>query len=67
MESEKVGLNLNIQKMKIMQEATVRMEYETTDWLKIGKGVRQGCILSLCLFNLYAGCIMRNARMQHKL
>ena len=36
------------------QEATVRTGYETTDWLKIGKGVRQGSILSPCLFNLYA-------------
>ena len=42
------------------QEATVRTEHGTTDWLKIGKGVRQGCILSLCLFNLYAEYIMRN-------
>ena len=36
------------------QEATVRTGHETTDWFQIGKGVRQGCILSLCLFNLYA-------------
>ena len=42
------------------QEATVRTEYGTTDWLQIGKGV-QGCILSPCLFNLYAKYIMRNA------
>ena len=45
------------------QEATVRSRYETTDWFKIGKGVRQGCILSPCLFNLYAEDIMRNARL----
>ena len=45
------------------QEATVRTRYETTDWFQIGKGVRQGCILSLCLFNLYAEYIMRNARL----
>ena len=44
----------------IGQEATVRTGHGTTDW-KIGKGVRQGCILSLCLFNLYAEYIMRNA------
>ena len=43
------------------QEATVRMEHGTTDWFQIGKGVRQGCILSLCLFNLYAEYIMSNA------
>ncbi len=36
------------------QKATVRTGRETTDWFQIGKGVRQGCILSLCLFNLYA-------------
>ena len=43
------------------QEATVRTEHRTTDWFQIGKGVRQGCILSPCLFNFYAGYIMRNA------
>ena len=43
------------------QEATVRPEHGTTDWFQIGKGVCQGCILSPCLFNLYAECIMRNA------
>ena len=43
------------------QEATIRTGHGTTDWFHIGKGVRQGCILSLCLFNLYAGYIMRNA------
>src|SRR5574338_286583 len=43
------------------QEATVRTGHGTTDWFQIGKGVRQGCILSLCLFNLYAEYIMRNA------
>ena len=43
------------------QEATVRTEHGTTAWFQIGKGVRQGCILSLCLFNLYAEYIMRNA------
>ena len=43
------------------QEATVRTGHGTTDCFQIGKGVRQGCILSPCLFNLYAGYIMRNA------
>ena len=45
------------------QEATVRTSHGTTDLFQIGKRVRQGCILSLCLFNLYAECIMRNARL----
>ena len=43
------------------QEATVRTGHETTDWFQIGKGVCQGCILSPCLFNLYAEYIIRNA------
>ena len=45
------------------QEATVRTGHGTTDWFPIGKGVRQGCILSPCLFNLYAEYIMWNARL----
>ena len=43
------------------QEATVRTAHGTTDWFQIGKGVHQGCLLSPCLFNLYAEYIMRNA------
>ena len=43
------------------QGATVRPGHGTTDWFQIGKGLRQGCILSPCLFNLYAEYIMRNA------
>ena len=46
------------------QEATVRTGHGTTDWFQIGKGVRQGCILSPCLFNLYAEYIMRNAELE---
>ena len=45
------------------QEATVRTGHGTTDWLQIGKGVHQGCILSPCLFNFYAEYIMRNAEL----
>ena len=45
------------------QDATVRIRHGTMDWFQIGKGVHQGCILSLCLFNLYAEYIMRNARL----
>ena len=43
------------------QEETVRTEHGTTDWFQIGKGIRQGCILSPCLFNLYAEYIMQNS------
>ena len=46
------------------QEATVRTRHGTKDWFKIGKGVRQGCILSPCLFNLYEEYIMRNAGLE---
>ena len=44
-----------------VQEATVRTRHGTTDWFQISKGVRQGCILSPCLFNLHAEYIMRSA------
>ena len=46
------------------QEATVRTGHGTTDWFQIGKGIRQGCILSPCLLSLYAEYIMRNAEME---
>ena len=46
------------------QEATVTTRHGTTDWFQIGKGVRQGCILSLCLFNFYAEYILRNAGLE---
>ena len=50
------------------QEATVRTGHGTTDWFQIGKGVHQGCILSPCVFNLYAEYIMSNAGLKkHKL
>ena len=50
------------------QEATARAGHGTTDWFQIGKGIHQGCILSPCLFNLYAEYIMRNAGWKkHKL
>ena len=50
-----------LRNLYVGQEATVRTGHGTTDWFKIGKGVRQGCILSLCLFNLYAEYVMRKA------
>ena len=45
------------------QEATIRTRHGTTDWFQIGKGVHQGCVLSPCLFNLYAEYIKQNARL----
>ena len=48
----------------ILDWTIVRTGYGTTDWFQIGKGVRQGCILSLCLFNLYPEYIMRNAGLE---
>ena len=47
-----------------VQEATVRNRHETTDWFPIGKGGHQGCVLSPCLFNIYAEYIMRNAGLE---
>ena len=46
------------------QEATVRTGHGTTDWFQIGKGIRQGCILPPCLFDLHAEYIMRNAGLE---
>ena len=46
------------------QEATVRTGHRTTNWFQIGKGICQGCILSLCLFNLYAEYTMRNTELE---
>ena len=52
-----------LRNLYVGQEATVRTKHGTTDWFKIGKGVSQGCILSPCLFNLYAEYITCNARL----
>ena len=54
-------LSCPLRNLYVGQEATVRTGHGTTDWFQIGKGVHQGCILSSCLFNLYAEYIMRNA------
>ena len=57
-----------LRNLYVVQEATVRTGHGTTDWLQIGKGVCQSCILTPCLFNLYAEYIMRNAGLEkHKL
>ena len=56
--------DLPLEKSVSVQEARVRTGHGTTDWFQIGKGVRQGCILSPCLFNLYAEYIMRNAGLE---
>ena len=53
-----------LRKLYAGQEATVRTGHGTTDWLQIGKGVRQGCILSPCLFNFYAEYVMKNAGLE---
>ena len=52
-----------LRKLYTGREATVRTGHETIDWFKIGKGVRQGCILSSCLLDFYAVYIMQNARL----
>ena len=53
-----------LRKLHAGQEATVRTGHGTTDWFQVGKGVRQGCILSPCLFNFYAEYVMRNAELE---
>ena len=57
-------LTCHLRNLYAGQEATVRTGHGTTDWFQIGKGVRQGCILSPCLFNLYAEYIMINAGLE---
>ena len=56
--------DLPLENLYAGQEATVRTGHGTTDWFQIGKGVRQGCISSPCLFNFYAEYIMRNAGLE---
>ena len=53
-----------MRKLYAGQEAIVRTGHGTTDWFQIGKGVRHGCILSACLFNLYTVYVMRNAGLE---
>ena len=53
-----------LRNLYVGQEATVRTGHGTTDWFQIGKGVRQGCILSPCLFNFCAEYLMRNAGLE---
>ena len=66
--SEEMGipdhLTCPLRNLYASQEATVRTRHGTTGWFQIGKGVRQGCILSPCLFNLYAEYIIRKARLE---
>ena len=56
-------LTCHLRNLYTGQEITVITRHRTTDWFQIGKGVHQGCILSLCLFNFYAEYIMRNVRL----
>ena len=59
-----MGIHCLLRNLYGGQEATVRTGHETTDWFQIGKGVGQGRILSLCLFNFYAEYIMRTAGLE---
>ena len=60
---KEMGIPVHLRNLYASQEATVRTGHGTTDWFQIRKGVHQGCILSSCLFNLYAEYIMRDARL----
>ena len=61
---KETGIPDHLRNLHAHQEATVRTGHGTIDWFQIGKGVRQGCILSPCLFILYAEYIMRNAALE---
>ena len=63
-DSERDHLTCLLRNLYAGQEAIVRTGHGTTDWFQIGKGVRQGCILSPCLFNLHAEYIMRNVKLE---
>ena len=60
---KEMGMTSLLRNLYAGQEATVRTGHGTTDWFQIGKGVRQDCILSPCLFHFYAESIMRNTRL----
>ena len=64
MEFRKTVMTILLRNLYAGQEATVRTGHGTTDWFQIGKGARQGCTLSPCLFNFYAEYIMRNAGLE---
>ena len=67
-EMEKLDSLTCLRNLYAGQEATVRIGQRTTEWFQTGKAIHQGCILSPCLFNLYADYIMRNAGLnEHKL
>ena len=61
---KEMGIPDLLRKLYAGQEATVGTGHRTTDWFQVGKGVRQGCTLSPCLFNFYAEYIMRNAGLE---
>ena len=60
---QEIGITCLLRNLYVGQEATVRTGHGTTNWFQIGKGVHQGCILSLCLFNLHAEYIIQSAQL----